>query len=246
MIGASTRPAASTASRCTQCPTRRSNSSTTSYPLARAPASSTKAWASSADASGALQVMAATSEQARFLEVLQLQADSGPCLDCYRTGQPVNVDDLTARGGRWPALANTARHGGYGAVHAIPLRFQEQTLGAMNLFSIEPGGLGATDHKITQALAEVATVAILGQRTIRHSGEVAEQLQVALTSRVLIEQAKGMLAQQGGLAMAAAFAVLRQHARRTNQRVTEAARAVVDATLTLDAMGGPDGTRSPR
>jgi GAF domain-containing protein len=199
-----------------------------------------------ADASGALKVMAATSEQARFLEVLQLHAGSGPCLDCYRTGQPVNVDDLTADGGRWPALASTAQHGGYRAVHAVPLRFQEQTLGAMNLFCIKPGGLGATDHKIAQALAEVATVAILGQRTIRRSGEVAEQLQTALDSRVLIEQAKGMLAQQGGLAMAAAFAVLRQHARRNNERVTDAARAVVDATLTLGAMGGPDGTRSPR
>jgi len=131
-------------------------------------------------------------------------------------------------------------------VHAVPLRFQEQTLVAMNLFSIEPASLAATDHKIVQALAEVATVAILGQRTIRHSGEVAEQLQVALDSRVLIEQAKGVLAQQGGLAMADAFAVLRQHARRNSQRVTDTARAVVDATLTLDAMGGPEGTRSPR
>jgi len=199
-----------------------------------------------ADASGALKLMATTSEHARFLEVLQLHADSGPCVDCYRTGQPVNVDDLTVDGGRWPTLANTAQNGGYHAVHAVPLRFQEQTLGAMNLFNIKPGGLGATDHKIAKALAEVATLAILGQRTMRHSGEVAGQLQKALDSRVVIEQAKGMLAQQGGLAMTAAFAVLRQHARRNNQRVTDAARAVVDATLTLDAISGPNGTRSPR
>src|SRR4051795_10193681 len=116
-----------------------------------------------ADGSGALQVMAATSARARFLEVLQLHADSGPCLDCYRSGQPVDVDDLTAEGGRWPGLADSARHDGYRAVHAVPLRFQEQTLGAMNLFSIEPGGLAATDHVIARALAEVATVAILGQ-----------------------------------------------------------------------------------
>ena len=87
--------------------------------------------------------MAATSEQARFLEVLQLHADSGPCLDCYRTGQPVNVDDLPAEPGRWPGLAGAVQHDGYRAVHAVPLRFQEQTLGAMNLFTIEPGGLGA-------------------------------------------------------------------------------------------------------
>ena len=191
-----------------------------------------------AEQGGALEVMAATSEQARFLEVLQLHADSGPCLDCYRTGWPVDVDDLTVDGGRWPALANTAQHGGYRAVHAVPLRFREQTLGAMNLFSIKPGGLGSTDRTIAQALAEVATVAILGQRTIRHSAEVAEQLQTALNSRVIVEQAKGMLAQQGGLAMAAAFAVLRRHARRNNQRVTDAARAVVDATLTLDVISG--------
>src|SRR4051795_7514533 len=131
------------------------------------------------DAWVTLHVMAATSEQARFLEVLQLHADSGPCLDCYRTGQPVNVDDLTAERGRWPGLANTVQQDGYHAVHAVPLRFREQTLGAMNLFTIKPGGLAATDHKIARALAEVATVAILGQRTIRHSGEVAEQLQTA-------------------------------------------------------------------
>jgi GAF domain-containing protein len=189
-----------------------------------------------ADASEALQVVAATSTQAHFLEVLQLHADAGPCLDCFRSGQPVNVNDLAADGDRWSALADTARRGGYHAVHAVPLRFREQTLGAMNLFTCEPGDLGATDHKIAQALAEVATVAILGQRTISRSGEVAEQLQTALDSRVVIEQAKGMLAQQGGLTMTAAFDVLRQHARRNNQRVTDAARAVVDSTLSLEAM----------
>ena len=199
-----------------------------------------------ADASGTLKVMAVTDEQVRFLEVLQLHADSGPCLDCYRSGQPVDVDDLTLDGDRWPALADTIRQGGYHGVHAVPLRFREQTVGAMNLFSSKPGGLGTTDRKIALALAEVATVAILGQRTIHRSGQVAEQLQAALNSRVIIEQAKGMLAQQGRFDMASAFAVLRQHARRNNQRVTDAARAVVDSTLTLDRMGGPDGRRSPR
>ena len=155
-----------------------------------------------ADASGTLKVMAATDEQARFLEVLQLHADSGPCLDCYRSGQPVDVDDLTLAEDRWPALSDTDPAGGYHAVHAVPLRFREQTLGAMNLFSTKPGGIGATDRKIALALAEVATVAILGQRTIRRSGQVAEQLQAALNSRVIIEQAKGMLAQQGRFDMA--------------------------------------------
>ena len=189
-----------------------------------------------ADASGALQVMAATSEQARFLEVLQLHTESGPCVDCYRTGQPVNIDDLADEGDRWPGLVDTMQEDGYRAVHAVPLRFRDQTLGAMNLFGVEPGNLGDTDHSIAHALAEVATLAILGQRTLRHSVEVAEQLQTALDNRVVIEQAKGVLAHQGGLAMADAFAVLRRYARRNNERVTDCARAVVDSRLTLDAM----------
>jgi GAF domain-containing protein len=183
--------------------------------------------------------MAATSEQARFVEVLQLHADSGPCLDSYRTGQRVDVDDLTAERGRWPTLAETIQRDGYHAVHAVPLRFREQTLGAMNLFSRQPGRLGTTDHMIAQALAEVATMAILGQRTIRHSVEVAEQLQAALDSRVIIEQAKGVLAHQGGLAMAEAFEVLRRYARRNNRRVTDCAHAVVDSTLTLSVISDP-------
>jgi GAF domain-containing protein len=198
-----------------------------------------------ADPSGALQVMVATSERARFLEVLQLHAASGPCLDCYRTGLPVNVSDLAADGHRWPALAAAAQHGGYRAVHAVPLAFQDQTLGAMNLFTTEPGSLSSTDHTIAEALAEVATVAILGQRALRRSGQVAEQLQAALNSRVVIEQAKGMLAQQGGFDLTAAFAALRTHVRRHNQRLTDGAREVVEGTLTLDAMGGSDAWRPP-
>jgi GAF domain-containing protein len=185
-----------------------------------------------------LKVMVSTSEHARFLEVLQLHADSGPCLDCFRSGQPVNVEDLTADR-RWPALADTARQAGYRAVYSIPLRSQDQTIGAMNLFSTEPRALGPTDHLVARALTEVATVTILGQRALHRSGQVASHLQAALNSRVVIEQAKGMLAQQGQLDISDAFAALRAHARRHNQRLTDVARAVVDATLTLQAMANP-------
>jgi ANTAR domain len=128
---------------------------------------------------------------------------------------------------RWRQIAGAQGPGrteiSAGVVHAVSLRLREQALGAMNLFSSEPVGLGQPDRTIAQALAEVATVAILGQGTILHSGEVAAQLQTARNSRVIIEQAKGMPARQSGLAMAAAFAVLREHARRNNQRVTGAA-----------------------
>jgi GAF domain-containing protein len=142
-------------------------------------------------------------------------------------------------------LARTAGHGGYRAIHAIPLTFQDQTLGAMNLFNAEPGSLDATDRAIAQALTGVATIAILNQRALLRSEQVAEQLQNALNSRVVIEQAKGMLAQQGGLEMGAAFDVLRRHVRRHRQRLTEAARGVVDGTLTLEAMAGPDAATPP-
>ena len=167
-------------------------------------------------------------------------------MDRYRTGRPVNVADLAADGThRWPTLAATAQQRrATGRLKRGNRQFQDQTLGAMNLFTTENGTLSSSsDHSIARALAEVATVAILGQRALRRSGQVAEQLQAALNSRVVIKQAKGMLAQQGGFDLTAAFAALRTHVRRRNQRLSDGAREVVEGTLTLDAMGGSDTPR---
>ena len=142
------------------------------------------------------------------MEVLQLAAGEGPCLDCFRTGIAVTVGNLEVDADKWPKFSAEALREGFRSVHAIPLRLRGQIIGTMNLFSIHPGELAATDISVAQALADVATIGILQERTIRSSSIVAEQLQNALISRILIEQAKGVLAASTGLTMDEAFAAL--------------------------------------
>src|SRR6476660_2294013 len=154
-----------------------------------------------ADPRGELRVVAASSEAARLLELFQLQNDQGPCLDCFRTGQPVTAADLDAQTHRWPRFAAAARQAGFAAVQALPMRLRDQVIGALNLFQATPGGLGHGDGRAGQALAEVATIGLLQQRGTRRSETLNEQLQGALNSRVAIEQAKGKLAERAGLDM---------------------------------------------
>lgn len=183
------------------------------------------------DQRGGLQVLASSSEQARLLELFQLQADEGPCLECFRTGQPVSVSDLAESAARWPQFAAAAVSSGYAAVHAIPLRLRADVIGALNLFSTHPGALPADDLKVAQALADVATIGILQERAIHHGEVVVEQLQGALNSRVIIEQAKGLLAEAGRLDMDAAFDALRGMARRTNSLLASVASDLVEGRL---------------
>jgi transcriptional regulator with GAF, ATPase, and Fis domain len=192
-----------------------------------------------ADPNGTLRVVASTSEQARFLELFQLQVDAGPCLDCYRTGESVVVSDLDTHAHRWPQFVEYARGEGYRSVHATPLKVPDQTIGALNLFSTERFQAGPTDLMIVRALGDMAAVAVLYQRALQHSELVADQLQNALTSRVVSEQAKGRLAEQGGIDMGAAFAALRGHARNTHQTLSGTAHAVAAGTLTLQQILRP-------
>lgn len=180
-----------------------------------------------ADPRGVLHVLAASSERTRILELFQLQRDQGPCLDCFRTGTPVLVPDLAAEQARWPQFVEAARTAGFSSVHAVPMRLRDNVLGTMGLFGDRIGALGEDDLSLAQALAHVASVAIVQDVASAEQTRVAEQLQHALDSRVLIEQAKGVLASSGGLDMEQAFAVLRGYARDHNQRLTEVARAVV-------------------
>lgn len=184
-----------------------------------------------ADQRGSLQVVAASSEASRLLELFQLQHDEGPCLDCYRTGTTVTVPDLELAADRWPIFAAETRAAGYRSVHALPMRLRDDVIGTLNLFGSRPGPLDEADARVGQALADVATIAILQERAIRHQELLAEQLQHALTSRVVIEQAKGILAERGNLDMDQAFDRLRRHARNTNTRLTDLARGIVDGTL---------------
>ncbi len=183
------------------------------------------------DQRGGLQVIASSTEETRLLELFQIQTNEGPCLDCLATGEPVLVPDLAASADRWPRFAERALAQGFAAVHAIPLRLRRDTIGALNLFNSEPRPMREQDTQVVRALADTATIGILQERAI-HRGEVlTEQLQTALNNRVLIEQAKGVLAHAGGVDMDQAFQALRAHGRSHNARLADVARQIVDLTL---------------
>ena len=181
------------------------------------------------DQQDTLQVVAASSERTRLLELFQLQTDQGPCVDCFRTGQPVSVADLPSAG-RWPRFTAAAAEVGFAAVHAVPMRLRTEVIGALNLFDTAPGPLDEGKLRIGQALADVATIGLLQQRAIHRRDTLTEQLQTALESRVLIEQAKGVLAERLHLDMDEAFALLRGYARNHNRRLSDLAQTVVDGS----------------
>ncbi|MGN9787944.1 GAF and ANTAR domain-containing protein [Nonomuraea sp. ZG12] len=183
-----------------------------------------------------LQLVAASSEQSRILELFQLQADQGPCLDCYATGTQVAVADLAAEAARWPEFAAAAHERGFAAVHAMPMRLREQVIGALNLFSATPGGLDADSAALGQAFADVATIGLLGERAAREQTLLSQQLQIALNTRVLIEQAKGMLAERGGESMDRAFTTMRAYARANNRKLTDVAHAVINGDVLLSEL----------
>jgi GAF domain-containing protein len=181
------------------------------------------------DGRDTLQVVAASSERTRLLELFQLQADQGPCVECFRTGQPVSVADLPSAG-RWPRFTAAAAEVGFTAVHAVPMRLRTEVIGALNFFDTSSGALGADKLRIGQALADVANVGLLQQRAIHRRDVLTEQLQTALNSRVLIEQAKGVLAERLHMDVADAFTLLRNGARSHNRRLSELAQAIVDGS----------------
>jgi transcriptional regulator with GAF, ATPase, and Fis domain len=196
-----------------------------------------------ADPRGELRVVAASSEAARVLELFQLQNDQGPCLDCFRTGQPVSAPDLAAAAERWPRFAAAAQQAGFAAVQALPMRLRDQVIGALNLFRATQGPFDPRGIRIGQALADVATISLLHERSMRHSDTVNEQLQTALNSRVVIEQAKGKLAERLGLDMSQAFTLLRNDARARNLRLSDLAQAFVDGS---EPLTGPTGSTAPQ
>jgi hypothetical protein len=190
------------------------------------------------DANGALHVFASSSEQTWLLELLELESGAGPCLEAYRSGSPGFVDDLTVDTGRWPEFAERAAQYGFRSISALPMRLRDERIGALNLFRGEIGALPRVDIAVGQALADVATIGILHQRIMNRSEIVNQQLQTALNTRTVIEQAKGVLAERGMLEMDEAFVLLRRHARDTQQRLAELARDVVEGADTSDILAG--------
>ena len=189
-----------------------------------------------ADQRGNLRASAASSENARLLELFELQTDAGPCVDAYRTAAQVVNADLQSAGARWPRFTEAAQLTGFVSVHALPLRLRSTVIGALNLFSSRPGPLSDADIRIGQALADTATIGILAQRTMHQAGLLADQLQQALTSRVTIEQAKGVLAERRGISVDEAFKLLRAHARGHNLRLSDLARDVAERSSTVVAL----------
>jgi GAF domain-containing protein len=185
------------------------------------------------DPAGDLQVMASTSEESQLVEVLQLEAGVGPCVDCFRTGVVVAIDDIAADGSRWPMFQASALSQGFRSVHAVPMRLRNRTIGALNLFGHEVGPLSAEDASIAQAFADVATISLLQERAARESSIVNEQLQRALNSRILIEQAKGVIAHTVNVDMHEAFALLRNYARAHNHTIYETAEKVINRSITI-------------
>ncbi|PKV83459.1 GAF and ANTAR domain-containing protein [Streptomyces sp. TLI_146] len=190
-----------------------------------------------ADRDGELRVMAASDERVRLLELFQLQNDEGPCLECFRTGAPVDIPDLSQEVARWPRFTALARQSGFSAVQALPMRLRDDVVGALNLFRTAPGPFDPSATHIAQALADVATISLLQHRTTQRSTVLNEQLQTALNSRVLIEQAKGKLAERQGIDMEQAFTALRGYARAHNRRLSDLARAFIDDAEPLTGLG---------
>jgi GAF domain-containing protein len=185
---------------------------------------------------GELKVMASSSEASRLLELFELQAKEGPCLDCYRNGKPVMHQDLAELPRRWPHFAAETLAAGFHSVQSLPMRLRGTVIGALNLFRVGTGEMPKADRQNAQALADVATIAILQHRAALEAQVLNQQLQHALNSRVVIEQAKGMVAERAGLNMELAFSALRTYARNHNLRLVDVAEAVIDGSLAPSAL----------
>jgi GAF domain-containing protein len=188
------------------------------------------------DQRGGIRVVATTSENMQLLELFQVRNGTGPCLDCLHTGVPVLVPDLALAAARWPDFVREATAQGFGSVHALPLRLRSEVIGALGLFHSVPGPLAEDDIRAAQALADIATIGILQQRTIIRGEVLAEQLQTALNSRVVIEQAKGVLAATAGIDVESAYRRLRDYCRPRNLGLTATAAAVAAGRLDAAAV----------
>jgi len=186
-----------------------------------------------ADDDGDLEVVASTSEASTLVETMQLDARSGPCWTSFTTAEPVSLPDVDVDEARWPEFAGVARAQGFRAVHAVPLRLRGTVIGTLNLLRTSVGTLNGRDVRVAQALADVATIGILQERTLRESAVVQQQLQGALDTRVVIEQAKGVVAQVRGVSTDEAFVLIRRHARENRLKLADVAARLVERRLTL-------------
>jgi GAF domain-containing protein len=188
------------------------------------------------DHEGHLRFMAASSEDARLLELFQLQNSEGPCLDAHRTGEEIPDIVIAESMQRWPVFAPRAAEMGLRSAHCFPLRLRDHVIGAMNIFRTDARPMSQEERRVARALSDVATIGLMQERTLRRAEELTEQLQFALNSRVVIEQAKGAVARTLDIPVDDAFEVLRGYSRRHRRRLTDVARDVVEDRSALQAL----------
>jgi GAF domain-containing protein len=192
--------------------------------------------------SRALELVASTSEEETLVEVIQLDANAGPGLECFRTRAVVALPDVNAEPARWNDFVAVARANGIRSVYSIPLRLRETTIGTLTLMRQELGDFDSYDIRAAQALADVATIGILHERAVSDATSVRDQLQSALSSRVIIEQAKGVVAETAKVSMDTAFGRIRHYARSHQINLTDVAQQLVAGQLRLETPAAIDGT----
>lgn len=202
----------------------------------------TEVGATLVDTTGTLRFAAATHGRAATLVHLQVALTEGPAVDCATTGLPVTAPDLALMHERWAAFAPAACALGLRSAQSVPLRLRSSLLGTIDLLLCEPGGVAPGALHVVRALADVAAIALDHQRELDRARDVGAQLEHALRSRVVIEQAKGMLAEQAGVTVDAAFELLRKRARDLNRRLAAVAGDVVDRELAAADLVAPRGS----
>ncbi|WP_431072357.1 GAF and ANTAR domain-containing protein [Microbacterium phyllosphaerae] len=188
-----------------------------------------------ADPAGDLELVASTSEATELVEVIQLGAEAGPCVECFVTGTAVSVPDIAAGSGKWPVFRQAALENGFAAIEAIPMRLRNTTIGTLNLLRSDTGSPPAEDLSAARAFADVATIGILHERSLREQESLSSQLQTALNSRVMIEQAKGVVSFTAGVSIPDAFTLMRTFARDHGLRLSEVAERIVRRDIRFES-----------
>jgi GAF domain-containing protein len=199
-----------------------------------------------ADGDGRLHVMATSSQRVHALELFEVQRDEGPCIDAFRKGEPVLDVALADAAGRWPRFTRLASEAGFQLVHALPMRHRDEVIGALNILDTASRPIGRSELRLARGLADVASIGLLQQRAVGDARRLVAQLEQALESRVVIEQAKGMVHERLGIELGAAFSLLRTHARRTSTKLRDVAAMVLDGRLPVEALTDAEAVAADR
>jgi len=189
-----------------------------------------------ADQRNRLNLMAATVQRARVLGLFELHIQEGPSLECFTTGRAITNLSLAESRERWPRFGPAAIHSGFGTTHALPMRLRGQIIGALSLLTQDQRQLSVTDLAIGQAMADLATIGLLHQRNADEQKTLSEQLTIALNSRVLVEQAKGALADRARISLNEAFHRMRDYARHNRVPLASVASEVAAGAIPQDLL----------